>query len=221
MVTTRSFFRGSILIVLAWMATASMAYAAQAGSITRLKGDVFIARPDVPVVTAKGDDAINEGDLVTTAKGAEALIRFKDNTIITLRPDSSMLVKSFRHEEKASDSFLTNLLKGGLRTVTGLLGKTRPESVNFTTPTATQPSETIRVAQRGTDRTETVNQFLDIRFSKRASFGRTNFEGTVDIFNLLNANHVLEQNVALGSTFGRPSRILTPRIVRFGLTARF
>jgi hypothetical protein len=25
----------------------------------------------------------------------------------------------------------------------------------------------------------------------------------------------------LGSTFGRPTRILTPRIVRFGITARF
>jgi len=32
---------------------------------------------------------------------------------------------------------------------------------------------------------------------------------------------VLEQNTATGTTFGRPSRILAPRIVRFGLTARF
>ena len=128
MVMTHTFFRGAMWIVLAWMACLSAAYAAQAGNIARLKGDVYIARPDVPVVTAKGDDAINEGDLITTAKGAEVLIRFKDNSIITLRPDSSMLVKSFRHEDKASDSFLTNLLKGGLRTVTGLLGKSRPES---------------------------------------------------------------------------------------------
>lgn len=97
----------------------------------------------------------------------------------------------------------------------------RTKVFTFSTPTATQPSETIRVAQRGTDRTETVTQFLDIRLSKRASVGRTSFEGTMDVFNLLNANHVLAQNVALGSTFGRPSRILTPRIVRFGLTARF
>ena len=72
------------------------------------------------------------------------LIRFKDNSIITLRPDSSLLVTRFQHEEKASDSFLTSLLKGGLRAVTGLLGKTRPESVSFTTPTAT-------VGIRGTD----------------------------------------------------------------------
>jgi hypothetical protein len=97
----------------------------------------------------------------------------------------------------------------------------RTQVFTFTTPTATQPSETIRVAQRGTDRTETINQFLDVRFSKRARFGSTSLEGTVDVFNILNANHVLDQNIGLGSTFGRPARILTPRIVRFGLTLRY
>jgi hypothetical protein len=97
----------------------------------------------------------------------------------------------------------------------------RTQVFTFTTPTATQPSETVRVAQRGVDRTETVTQFLDIRFAKRVRLGTTSIEGTMDIFNLLNANHVLDQNIALGSTFGRPARILTPRIVRFGLTARF
>ncbi|MBK9520818.1 MAG: FecR domain-containing protein [Rhodocyclaceae bacterium] len=144
MPTKNSPFKLSMLMVLAWLAAVPAVNAAQAGNITKLKGDVYIGRPDVPVITAKGDDPINEGDLITTAKGGEVLIRFKDNSIITLRPDSSLLVTRFQHEEKASDSFLTSLLKGGLRAVTGLLGKTRPESVSFTTPTAT-------VGIRGTD----------------------------------------------------------------------
>ena len=97
----------------------------------------------------------------------------------------------------------------------------RTVSLSFTNPTATQPSETIRVAQRGDDRTETVSKFLDLRFAKRFRAGTSSFEGTVDLFNLLNANHVLLQNEALGTTWGRPTRILTPRIVRFGITARF
>jgi Carboxypeptidase regulatory-like domain len=97
----------------------------------------------------------------------------------------------------------------------------RTVQLSFTNPTATQPSEVIRVVQRGVDRTDDVTKFLDLRFSKRARFGRSSLEGTVDLFNVLNANHVLEQVVALGGTFGRPSRILTPRIVRFGITARF
>ena len=97
----------------------------------------------------------------------------------------------------------------------------RTNVFSFTTPTLTQPSATVRLATRGTDRTETVNQFLDLRLSKRQRIGIANLELSLDMFNVMNANHVLLQNEALGTTFGRPTRILTPRIIRFGLTARF
>jgi hypothetical protein len=85
-----------------------------------------------------------------------------------------------------------------------------------------QGSETVYVQPRGDDRTETVNKFVDVRFGKRFSVGSLlRLEGTLDVFNLLNANHVLLQTEAIGTTLGRPSRILAPRIVRLGITARF
>ena len=67
------------------------------------------------------------------------------------------------------------------------------------------PSETIRVVQRGEDRTETVTKFVDLRFSKRFNAKSSNIEATMDLFNLLNANHVLGQTEALGATWGRPN----------------
>jgi len=85
----------------------------------------------------------------------------------------------------------------------------------------TQGTQTVWVQQRGEDRTETVNKFVDVRFSKRFSVGTSRFEVTADIFNLLNANHVLNQNTAIGTTWARPSLVLAPRIVRFGVTTRF
>jgi hypothetical protein len=84
-----------------------------------------------------------------------------------------------------------------------------------------QGTETVWVQARGDDRTEVVDKFLDVRFAKRFAVGTTRIEGTVDVFNLLNANHVLGQVEAIGSTIGRPNRILAPRIVRFGATVRF
>lgn len=84
-----------------------------------------------------------------------------------------------------------------------------------------QGSETIWVQPRGVDRTETVSRFLDVRFAKRFTVNTSRIEGSVDVFNLLNANHVLAQTEAIGSTLGRPSRVLTPRIVRLGATVRF
>jgi hypothetical protein len=97
----------------------------------------------------------------------------------------------------------------------------RSQVFSFTNPTTTQPSVTVRVARRGEDRTDTVNKFLDLRASKRFNIGPSSVEATIDLFNVLNANHVLLQNENLGATWGRPTRVLAPRIVRFGVTARF
>jgi hypothetical protein len=91
----------------------------------------------------------------------------------------------------------------------------------FTATGLGQGNQTVWVQPRGEDRTETVNKFVDIRFAKRFNVGRSRLEGTVDLFNALNANHVVNQTTGIGTTFGRPSTVLTPRIVRFGLTARF
>ena len=85
----------------------------------------------------------------------------------------------------------------------------------------TQGTQTVWVQPRGEDRTETVNKFVDVRVAKRFSLNRSRFEATVDLFNALNANHVLNQNTGIGTTWARPSLVLAPRIVRFGLTARF
>jgi hypothetical protein len=108
----------------------------------------------------------------------------------------------------------------------GLSGKYTARAGDPLTRTVTisglnQGSVTVWTAERGEDRTDKVNKFVDIRFAKRFDFGGARLEGNIDIFNLLNANHVLLQNEAVGTTLGRPSRILAPRIVRFGLTARF
>jgi hypothetical protein len=84
-----------------------------------------------------------------------------------------------------------------------------------------QGTDTIWVQPRGEDRAETVSKFVDIRFAKRFPLGTSRLEATLDIFNLLNANHVQLQTEAIGSAIGRPTRILAPRIVRFGVTARF
>jgi len=94
-------------------------------------------------------------------------------------------------------------------------------------------TETVFVAPRGEDRTEFVASYVDLRLSKRFELGeRTRFEAIVDLFNLLNANNVLNQATSVGSStgptvaplstsWGRPSLIVTPRIIRFGVKLSF
>jgi hypothetical protein len=94
-------------------------------------------------------------------------------------------------------------------------------------------TETVYVAPRGEDRTEFVGAFVDLRISKRFTLSeRARFEASIDLFNLLNSNSILDQNTSVGvssgptvaplsTTWGRPSLLLTPRIIRFGVRLSF
>jgi Carboxypeptidase regulatory-like domain len=85
----------------------------------------------------------------------------------------------------------------------------------------TQGSETVYVQPRGVDRTEAVKGLLDFRVSKELRMGAWRIEPVFDIYNIFNANPVLNQNVAVGSTLGVPTLILAPRLIRLSIKASF
>lgn len=86
-----------------------------------------------------------EGDRITTAEGAQAILRFSDGTKMTVRPGTEMVLQTFRFRENAEDnSFVLQMLRGGLRAVTGLINKTSPNAARIQTNTAT-------IGIRGTD----------------------------------------------------------------------
>jgi hypothetical protein len=84
-----------------------------------------------------------------------------------------------------------------------------------------QGSDTIFVQQRGIDRVEPVKGLLDFRFSKQIAAGVWHVEPVFDIYNVFNANPVLNQNVGIGSTWGVPTLILAPRVVRLSIKVNF
>lgn len=81
-------------------------------------------------------DALFEGDLVTTSEKGYAVLAFADGTKITLRPSTSFAIEKFAHDKGAENAFL-RLLKGGMRAITGLIGKRNPGGVRVSTITAT------------------------------------------------------------------------------------
>ncbi len=82
---------------------------------------------------------VDEGDTLTTEKDTYARIKFIDGAEVVLRPDSQFKVESYRYEEAkpAGDNIFVSLVKGGLRAVTGLVGKRNKEKIAYQTPTAT------------------------------------------------------------------------------------
>lgn len=62
---------------------------------------------------------------------------------------------------------------------------------------------------------------LDARLEKAIRLGRTRIIGAIEIFNLLNAGEEVEEDVATGPTFRRPTALQPPRAARVALRVVF
>lgn len=119
--------------------------AAAAGELIFVHGEVTVLRDDETRDGERGMD-LYAGDEVTTAAASSAQIRFTDDSMVAIRPDShySLTSYSYDSDEPASGEQRSELLRGGLRAISGAIGQARPEQVEFETPVAT-------MGIRGTD----------------------------------------------------------------------
>jgi hypothetical protein len=77
---------------------------------------------------------------VTTGAGGFVRIEMTDGGEMVLRPDSQLQIESYQYvaEKPTEDNFVFRMFKGGLRTVTGLVGKRgNREAYKLRTETAT------------------------------------------------------------------------------------
>ncbi len=128
----------SLLFALA-LAWAPGAIAARSGEVTHLSGVVAArgAEGQSRILSIKSE--VREGDVLLTAENSFARIKFTDGTEVVLRPGTQLRIDAFSYEELApqNDNVVMSLLKGGLRSVGGLLARRNPERVKYTTPSAT------------------------------------------------------------------------------------
>jgi hypothetical protein len=88
---------------------------------------------------------VGQGDVLTMGSNSFAVVKLTDGTRITLRPNTMVKIDDYAFDQPGkNDSLVANLLKGGLRVVTGLISKRSTEAARLTTVTAT-------VGIRGTD----------------------------------------------------------------------
>ena len=114
-------FITAILLMLSTVVEA----AEKAGVVGYMSGTMVAQRPDGTLKVLVPRSAVYEGDLLITAKRSYAQVKMNDGSRMTLRPNSNLRIEefSFRNREPKKDNFVMRLLKGGFRTVTGLIGK--------------------------------------------------------------------------------------------------
>ena len=124
------------------LALVSAAFAGQAGAAA---GRVEFALGAANVVGADGRTRpaargaeLDTGDVVRTNEG-RVQVRMTDGAFISLQPNTEFGIKNYKFEGKAdgSESALYSLVKGAMRTVTGLIGRVNRNRYQVATPTAT------------------------------------------------------------------------------------
>jgi len=113
---------------------------ANTGTVTQLSGTLSVLKADGSVRILSQKSEVVSGDTVNTQKDSYAQIKFSDGGLITLKPNTSVKIQDFhfKQEEPAKDSFVFGLVKGGLRAVTGLVGKRgNQDAYSLGTATAT------------------------------------------------------------------------------------
>jgi hypothetical protein len=120
------------------MATMESALASAAGLVDFAVGDAQATGADGQArVLAKGGE-INAGDRILTNQG-RVQIRFSDGAYVSLQPNTTFEVRQYRFSGKTdgSEKGVFGLLRGALRTVTGLIGHVNRDAYQIQTPTAT------------------------------------------------------------------------------------
>jgi hypothetical protein len=133
-------FGQALAALILWICAAMAASAAPvAGVVAQLSGPMTARGADGALRPLALKSEVAGGDTLLTGSGAYALVRFIDNSELTLRPDTSVKIDqfSFQDARPEQDSAAFTLIKGGLRSVTGLLGKRSKEKYAMQTPSAT------------------------------------------------------------------------------------
>lgn len=78
------------------------------------------------------------GDTIRSAAQAFGVIAFTDRGVMTVLPNTEFAIENYRYEEggQAENGFVSNLVTGGLRTLTGAVANRNPDNFAITTPTA-------------------------------------------------------------------------------------
>ncbi|MBL8491675.1 MAG: FecR domain-containing protein, partial [Rhodocyclaceae bacterium] len=128
------------------------AIAEPVAQVAETKGAVTVLRPDGRWRLISTRSNVEPGDTVVTEANSTAMVAFTDGSKVALRPNTRFQIAEYRHvpAEPEKDNALFRLVTGGLRTITGLIGKRgRQDAYRLQSTTAT-------IGIRGTEYTARV-----------------------------------------------------------------
>lgn len=139
------FFSLSPIILTLVIAAPQMTWAA-AGKFEFVTGNVLVKGKDSQEFRAAKGKEINEGDTIVSGKSSFAQLLMEDGGKLSVKADTQVQIEAFQYSgrEDGREHLLLTLFRGGLRAVTGEIGRTNKQNYKIRTQTAT-------IGIRGTD----------------------------------------------------------------------
>ncbi len=150
-------FKNRALMVALAAAYPAFSYSAGAARVDFAAGSVMaVNAAGAQRVVGKGAE-IGTGEAVVTGDGGRCQLRFTDGALISLQPGTEFKIDNYHYTGKgdAEEKGFFSLLKGGMRTITGLIGRSNRSNYQVSTSVAT-------IGIRGTEYTAglTGNELL-------------------------------------------------------------
>lgn len=108
-----------------------------AGKVLAVAGTASLERAGRQIAIQAGLP-VESGDVLAVGERSALQVRFTDESVVALRANSLFKIEDYRFEKNAAtDRSFLGLLKGGMRTLTGLIGKLNQSNYAVQTSTST------------------------------------------------------------------------------------
>src|SRR5207247_2568452 len=185
---------GVLCVAICAAALALPARAEPAGKVLSADGDALVLRGSQILRLSRGA-AVDSGDQIHTGTDGKVLIVFTDSGLVWIRANSDFVVDEYSYAQGRREAAFFSLLKGGARSVTGLIGRRTRSNFRLRVPVAT-------IGIRGTDFSVVMCQRdcrdSDSSIAAKGLYGEV-IEGRIAVTPL--ADRLLEREFGAGEFF--------------------
>jgi hypothetical protein len=172
-------------------------------------GATRLVSPDGQTRTLQKGSLVSSGDTLVTGREGRVDVRFSDESMIQLRPETRFRIDDYAYARTKSGtssgtskggdaneprSFFS-LIKGGFRAISGMIAKIRRSNVAVITPTAT-------IGIRGTDYTAALDGHDGLRV--RVAKGEISLDNKAGSFSVAEGQEAYMPNADSAPTYMQP-----------------
>jgi hypothetical protein len=127
------------LAIVCFTASFSGALAAPAARVESASGQVRVVSPDGGARAPKRGALVFTGETVVTGHDARVVLRFTDGGHFRLQPDTRLRIDNYRYSGwvDGDERSYISLIQGGLRAISGAIGRYGKRNFRLITPAAT------------------------------------------------------------------------------------